>query len=132
MKKQMSHVALIANQRIDSSLQMMQHSGMTVEQWNHLLFEAGCAFVERWILRLYQQECLLQNPELAFWDWWLAMWMDDDQELLRYRIQSLEQYHQQKEVWVQDKALYTLFEQFLKRNRIFTQPTQHEEIQAHS
>ena len=108
----MSHVALIANQRIDSSLQMMQHSGMTVEQWNHLLFEAGCAFVERWILRLYQQECFLQNPELAFWDWWLAMWMDDDQELLRYRIQSLEQYHQQKEVWVQDKALYTLFEQF--------------------
>ncbi len=119
MKKLLNSAVEVASEkRMQASKAVMHNAGVSVDQWSKVLFELGCAFIERWIRPLYMQQCLLQNPALGFWDWWIVQFMDDDIELMDHRIGNCHRYIINKRHLLELPELFNQFEYFLQRKNI--------------
>ncbi len=107
--------ATAARQRIADSTKVMHTAGMNRLQWNLILFEVGCLFVEKWVKDARLQKCLLENENLGFWGWWMVQYMDDDKELLTRSISTVGSYFRNKMLLLKVPELFSQFEYYMQR-----------------
>lgn len=90
---------------------------MSYQDWADLLFENGCRFIEKNIKINYLQIALLQNPALGFWDWWLIVSIEDDENLTSYsEVTSFSAYIKEKERMLHLMERVKQFDFFLIKN----------------
>lgn len=73
-----------AVQKMEVAASIIKKCGMSYQDWADILFETGCRFIEKNIRQANIQTCLLQNNNLGFWDWWLVLWLEDDEAIVNY------------------------------------------------
>lgn len=87
-----------AVQKMEVAASILKKCGMSYQDWADVLFETGCRFIEKNIRQPNIRTCLLQNHNLGFWDWWLVLWLEDDETILNYpAVTNALTYIQEKE-----------------------------------
>ncbi|HMR84958.1 MAG TPA: hypothetical protein PKE30_17555 [Niabella sp.] len=92
---------------------------MSHEDWSTCVFEFGCRFIEQYITNEKVQQSLLCNEKLGFWDWWIMLFIEDDEVLLNFQINGLKAYRHEKRVLLEYKEAYNHFNYFLISNGKF-------------
>lgn len=87
-----------ATQKMEIAASLMRKCGISYQEWADVLFETGCRFIEKNVKQQHLQKCLLQNSKLGFWDWWLILSLEDDEQLVSYpAVKGLSSYILEKE-----------------------------------
>lgn len=107
--------AAVANITIMEAI--MHRTGITYNEWVLCLFETGCRFIERNIEDEFTRRRLLQQQCFGFWDWWLVIFITDDESLLQFHsVNSLTIYELEKQRLLSLMDTNTQFRYFLKSN----------------
>lgn len=107
-----------ASLKIEAAQQMMRTANITKDEWLMLIFETGCAFVEQNTYLKPLWAPLLQNEQIGFWDWWLILWTEDDELLLKINtVNNFKAYKRMKIGLINNEAATFQFHQFLRRNK---------------
>lgn len=94
---------------------MILHCNMTHDDWSSVLFEVGCEFVEKYMPYKAIQTSLLTDGKLGFWDWWLMLFIEDDETLLTF--DSIHSYAIEKRHLLDLNEAENQFRYFLQSNK---------------
>lgn len=98
---------------------LMQRTGITYEQWINCLFETGCRFIERNVADEFSQNRLLKEETFGYWDWWMVIFINDDETLLQFHtVNSPEIYTIEKQRLISLMDTNSQFRYFLKANAL--------------
>lgn len=99
---------------------VLNKTKISYSQWLNMFFETGCKFVEMYIADEEVQVKLLQDESFGFWDWFMVIYLHDDEQLLSYSfINDFEDYIGEKQ-----KILLLIneskqFDYFIESNKKF-------------
>jgi len=106
------------NEKIFIVYKMISRCNMKHEDWVKILFETGCVFVEKHMLLKGVQAALLTDTSLGFWDWWMLLFISDDETLLTFNnVVTRETYAAEKKRMLQLKEAEDQFRYFLQSNK---------------
>ena len=77
-----THIAIESATAKISMANILDATGLCHDEWNSLMFEYGCQHVEAQFGIKWLQYEELTLKERGFWDWWVALWVKDDSNLL--------------------------------------------------
>lgn len=97
--------------------EMQDKANINHEEWLHILFEAGCMFIENKVDDRSQQLKIMEAVDFDFWSWWVLAFIQDDRRLLNTRCSNkffTENYKELKE----EMAIFMQIENVDSLNRI--------------
>lgn len=108
----------VGNEKIFVVYKMITRCNMTHGDWVSVLFETGCRFVEKRLPFKALQKSLLTDASLGFWDWWMLIFIEDDETLLTFNnVISFSIYAEEKDRLIHLKEAEDQFNYFLQSNK---------------
>jgi len=97
---------------------VLNSANINYSQWVSLFFEIGCEFVEMYISEKDMQVKLLQEKKYGFWDWFIIIYLIDDEQLLTYPyINNYQDYVSEKYMILHLLNTSKQFDYFIERNK---------------
>ncbi len=107
-----------AIQKMEVAASIMRKAHIDASQWSAILFNVGCKFIEQNIADTQLQQRLLQDEKLCFWDWFIIVFINDDETLLNYHhINNAATYTSEKERIIYVLQCTNQLQYFLKSNK---------------
>lgn len=85
----------------------IKFAGITRDEWDQLMFESGCRFVEA---NAPNDLTLLTDIDFGFWEWWYYIYIKDDQNIINSEhINKITDYKAFKECIIKDEYYKKIF-----------------------
>ena len=102
-----SYTQVQKNELNEAAATVMQLVDMSSDEWNEMMFELGCQFVEQ---NASRDLCILTDERYCFWDWWVYIYKKDDKEIVQNNLIDSLDYRFMKNSMVTDAYLVNLFD----------------------